>query len=378
MTYSHLTHVSGCYALQQILEGCFGTSAPDLVLLDRGLFDAAAWMELLCSQEKRIDEEDRDIITSFLMHDLWQRRENAVFLFTADYDTSLKRENHDQLTTKPGLVMNPQTLQRLDQAYRTAAKRLSATFGRVYHIDTSFGDNPPSFQQIAFIVAERIVDLMNDLSTQEVLVTDPVSFDGFSTDRDVVEATAKGIVQAPAFSERMKAEQSLKVQQIVPYAVLQNDQHRYFWARRGSEVRRKELRRKYTILVGGHAEKRDWNDEDPGGVFERCIRRELEEELAGIRVIDVKPLGFIHDVRNEMGSRHLAFIHEVSIGGRAAIRRQAIDQEFGREAISWRTADEIRQAVGDLDPWSQLVAAHLFAATVPTTGTEPTLFTEPT
>ena len=64
----------------------------------------------------------------------------------------------------------------------------------------------------------------------------------------------------------------------------------------------------------------------------------------------------------------MAFIHEVTVGGKPLVRRQAIDKEFGREAIEWITADKICECIDELDPWSQLVAHRLFDAKLPPSG----------
>ncbi|MCG3139113.1 MAG: hypothetical protein HJJLKODD_02991 [Phycisphaerae bacterium] len=367
---------SGCYALQQILIDSNEDSPPDIVILDRGLFDIAAWMEFLCTSQKRISEDDRIRITDFFISDLWRRRVQTVFLFTADYPTSLIRETSHKLTEEPGSVMNEDTLTQLLDAYTVVGTRHAALFDHLYHVDTSFvKDQSPSFQRIAYVVADAIVSLMEELGTQMLLVTDRVLFDGFVTEQTTVQAKVAQIVSEKKFLERSDAEKSQDVQQVVPYAIVENDDGRYFWARRKSNVKRKALQGKNTILVGGHAEKRDWHESEPASVFERCLRRELEEELVGIQVREVIPLGLIHDSRNEMGYHHLAFIHRVKIGGKTSIRRQALDQEFGRESVSWKTADEIKQAVVELDPWSQLVAHELFGATIPPLSSDPTLFT---
>jgi len=101
---------SGCYALQQLLIDCHTDPPVEMVFLDRGLFDVAAWMEFLSQAGHRITDDDRDRITAFFTLDLWRRRENLVFLFTADHKTSLARENDSKLTTESGSVMNEETL----------------------------------------------------------------------------------------------------------------------------------------------------------------------------------------------------------------------------------------------------------------------------
>lgn len=341
-------------------------------MLDRGLFDAATWMELLAAQN-RITDEDRDSISRFLLMDLWRERENSVFLFTADFETSLSREQYGKLTTKKGRAMNQQFLTNLLDAYKRIGETHADQFPHLFRVDTSFvAGKSPSFQRIAYVVTSKVLDVIFDLTSQNLLVTDPVTFDGFVRESAIIQTTAKTISDHPRFLQRSEAERSLAVQQVVPYAMLRNDEGKFFWAKRRTEGVRSELAGKFTLLVGGHAEKRDANGGDISRVFERCLRRELNEELMGFMIQEITPLGFIHDIRNKAGSHHLAYIHEVRIGGNTTIRRQASDQEFGREPVEWKTPEEIADRANELDPWSQLVAKELFGASI--ADEAPTLF----
>ena len=367
---------SACYALRNILEDAHQTSPEHLVILDRGLFDAAAWMEFLASAQSRLTADDRDRITRFLTMDLWRERELLVFLFTADRDTSLARENDGKLIQEPGSVMNAETLRALQDAYQSTASQLSPGF-EVVHVDTSFVDGKsPSFKGVAFEVADTIVKKLMQLTSQRLLVTEPVQLEGFVRDPGRVNAIIDGILKGgrPQFMERAHAEQSTRVQQVVPYAVLIEPSGRYFAARRRTEQKREELRGKRTILVGGHAEEIDWDTQVPGGVFERCLRRELEEELIGIQIQEVTRLGVICDPRTAAGSQHVAILFEVKVASSTKIRKQATDQEFGREAVQWVDRDEIVSDIASFDPWSQLAAAELFGAILPSLPDEPTLF----
>ena len=360
---------SGCYALQNILIDCHENPPYQLVILDRGLFDVAGWMEFLCHAQQRITDLERGAITSFFNLDAWMRRENMIFLFTADYDTSLARESDSKLINEAGSVMNKDTLKQLQDAYQTAANSFNGgTRPKIFHVDTSnTGNSSVNFQQVAYVVAEAITGVIEGLTAQTLLVTKPVTFKKFNRDKGVVEETIRTILQdgKPQFLKREAAEQSRAVQQIVPYAVLENPDGKYFFARRRSDTRRVDLRKKGTLLVGGHAEQRDWNPGDPRSIFERCLRRELDEELVDISIDRIEPVGFINDDRNAMGKQHLAFIHRVKVGGRAIIRRQALDAEFGRGSIEWLTPAEIAGRMGNLDPWSQLAASGLFDLPMP-------------
>ncbi len=359
---------SACYALQNILEDSFDDPVAEIVLLDRGLFDVAGWMEFLQSEQRRITLEDKSRIIEFFTLDFWRRRINGVFLFAADHDTSIARETNSKLCTAPGSVMNRTTLTALLDAYKRVAAEIASDFDSLFLVDTSFRNGYKlDFQMVAFQVAEKIVEVFENLGTQELLVTDRVGVEGFELDESAVAETREAILRdgAPTFVNRREAEESATLKQVVPYALLKNKGGKYFRARRRADLRRKELRKKLTILVGGHAERKDWDASAPGQVFENCLKRELDEELVGIRIESITPVGFVFDPHTSVGNLHLAYIHEVTIGGTAAVRRQAVDKEFGREAIEWITADEICECVDELDPWSQLVAARLFGAELP-------------
>jgi predicted NUDIX family phosphoesterase len=334
-------------------------------------------MTFLQASQARLSEDDRNVIDRFLTLDLWCRREVCVFLFSADHETSLNRESSFKLIESHGSVMNPDVIGKLNDAYTLAADRQCSRF-TIVRVDTSFmNGETPSFQRIAFVVAERILDMMHTLLDQRLLVTEPLGFEGLTDSPEETEAVLGRILNDgnPRFMERSAAEASGTYVQVVPYAYLKDAAGRYFIARRRADHPRTELRGTYTMLAGGHAEQKDWDSSDPAGVFERCLRRELDEELIGLEIRSVRRVGVINDSRSSVGTHHLAILFEVEVGGAPKVRRQATDQEFGREAVSWKTGEEIGRFVADLDPWSQLVAAREFKLPVPELPNEPTLFT---
>jgi len=367
---------SACYALQTILEDCHSGDPDHLVILDRGLFDAVVWAQFLYEPNHRITDDDRKLMQGFFTLDLWRQRESAVFLFTADQTTSLARETHSKLTLKGGGAMNADFLNNLLKAYTRAADEWEAEFPHILHFDTSFdvkGISPP-FARIAMMVVEQIIEQIETSTMQQLLVTEPIHEAGFITDPRMLAITLERVVQHPQFMDREQAEQTTSVQQIVPYGLLKNREGRILTLRRRVRGEREELAGKRTFLVGGHAEKKDWDAGEPSGVFERCLRREVSEELIGVNVESMRRIGIINDVRNRVGNKHMAVIFEAEVGGSAGVRRQTVDREFGRESAEWKSPEEICQEMADLDPWSQLVAAKLFDAIIPDSAGGPTLF----
>ncbi len=151
---------SATYALTHILEGQYGSDEYHLVIMDRGLFDALAWFEVLQSQSQVTDKECA-IIQDFLLVDHWRQFVDTVFLFKTDPTTSLERENRDKLIREPGQAMNPDFLARLNEAYQKVREKYSRHFLSLHEINTGSGENTTP-QSTAFQVAEKIIDLLED------------------------------------------------------------------------------------------------------------------------------------------------------------------------------------------------------------------------
>ena len=148
---------SATYALTHILEGRYGSDDYHLVIMDRGLFDALAWFELL-REKGNIGSEDCDAIQQFLLVGRWQSLVDMVFLFQTDPTTSLNRENRDKLIEEPGRAMNPEFLRDLNRAYQAISEKYAAQFGSLYTVNTSDDGERTTPQSTAFEVATKVID----------------------------------------------------------------------------------------------------------------------------------------------------------------------------------------------------------------------------
>ena len=147
---------SASYALTHILEGRFGSDQYQIVILDRGLFDALVWFQFLKARGDVTDEE-RDTIHRFLLVDHWRKYIDIVFLFETDPGTSLERENRDKLIDEPGRAMNPDTLASLNNAYFEVRKQYEDHFPSFHAINTG-RDTETSPRETAFHVATMMIE----------------------------------------------------------------------------------------------------------------------------------------------------------------------------------------------------------------------------
>ena len=147
---------SASYALTHIIEGLHHSDRYHLAILDRGLFDALAWFQLLAN-DGEISRGERETIHNFMLVEKWRSVIDSVFLFTADSSTSLERENADKLIDEPGRAMNPDFLDKLNLAYSEVRQSYGGEF-RITDINTSSNaDTTP--RSTAAQVAESILGL---------------------------------------------------------------------------------------------------------------------------------------------------------------------------------------------------------------------------
>ena len=148
---------SASYALTHILEGRYHSDRFHLAILDRGLFDALAWFQLL-RMNGEISLDDMKRVHEFLLIDHWRSEVDAVFLFTADATTSLQRENEGKLIDAPGRAMNEDFINDLNEAYQIVMEEYGVQFDRVIAIDTS-ADSQSTPLSTAVSVTNQILQL---------------------------------------------------------------------------------------------------------------------------------------------------------------------------------------------------------------------------
>ena len=147
---------SASYALTHIIEGLHHSDSYHLAILDRGLFDALVWFQLL-ENDRQISGEVRETIHNFMLVEKWRSVIDSVFLFKADSTTSMEREYADKLIDEPGRAMNPGFLDSLNRAYSQVREEYGGKF-KIIDIDTSKGEST-SAKSTAAQVAVSILDL---------------------------------------------------------------------------------------------------------------------------------------------------------------------------------------------------------------------------
>src|SRR5574340_187579 len=118
--HSNFNVWTACTTLAELLEKTQEPPRPDdpeILILDRGLFDAITWLRMM-ENLARLRGNERETIERFLLLPDWRRRITGVVVMTADPADSMKRERglipvmDRSGRTMGGSIMNEEVLSR--------------------------------------------------------------------------------------------------------------------------------------------------------------------------------------------------------------------------------------------------------------------------
>lgn len=161
------------------------------------------------------------------------------------------------------------------------------------------------------------------------------------------------------FILRADAEENMAFQQIIPYAVLQGRDGRWFVSRRIAGEER--LRGSLSLGIGGHINRIDRPEPGtPVSVFTRGLLREMNEEtnIDDCGIVTLTPYGTVRDLRSSTPD-HIGIVYKVFVRDSGAL---AIREKDALEGI-WMTTRELIQNFGKFESWAQLIIAHMTIGT---------------
>lgn len=141
------------YAISELLVSYLNVDPPHLIILDRGPFDALAWMRLLKERDE-LTEDEYEPIEAFALHPKWRDLIARLYFFKCTPDTSLERENRSKLTLRTGTV-DKQMLSGLLDQYGVLTEELALRGVLVRTIDTTTNTTARS---IAYEIACEVLD----------------------------------------------------------------------------------------------------------------------------------------------------------------------------------------------------------------------------
>ena len=311
-----------CASLQGLIESL--DKNLDLFILDRGIFDAVVWNNLLARTGK-ITPQEAAIMEAFFTMERWTRLVDLVCVMKCDPKKSIEREYANQLTGKGGTIMDGSILNQLNLAIDGTLEACAGKFKNTIVVDTTNTDTRQGTievaQQILASLRRGLDESLCVLHRSKLPIDLPVR--SFVMNEAAAQTLVDAVAASGEFVPRSKAEYDSNYLIPIPCALV-------MYKERILILRRKEhghaLHDTYAIWAGGHVVE---SDADPRNIVLRGLRRELKEELCIQDEYRLEPAGIVRTDQNERASRHIGIVYTARLSSeRVAL---SLDQKEFRE-----------------------------------------------
>lgn len=303
------------------LAGLIGTlenkkNQIDVLILDRGIFDALCWFEWLVSTSK-MEEEQRRITEQFLLANELVSCIDVVFAFSVQPDISIEREYATLLTDKLGTIMNVKVLGEYLAAIEHTYSTKSKYFHKVFKIDTSYKNQDEVGKEVTaatldtlkYLLMERVGYFQKNNTLMRALENGPISF----------HSVLKSVLPKLEFGLRSIVEEDDLLLQPLPVAIITNkakDKILVIKKNKSAVSIESPERNRMLLYVGGHSRYEDATDltsNDFLAICKTALKREIKEEIGiSIALDEIVPF-YIYTPTNERSRKHLAVCFLVSI-----------------------------------------------------------------
>lgn len=353
------------------LAGLIGTlenkkNQVDVLILDRGIFDALCWFQWLV-ENKKMENEQREITENFLLMDELVKSIDIVFAFCVSPKVSIEREYATLLTDKLGSIMNEKVLGEYLEAIEGIIANKSDFFHKVFKIETSSKNQDEVGKEVTTITLETLKNLLMErigyFEKDERLKTLLLSKKVFDS---IQEEKVFGTIK---FDLRDKVESNPDFLQPIPIAIITNENKNKILVIKKNKSAVSEFspeRDKILLYIGGHSRYEDTTEVTSNDFVSICkstLKREIKEEIGiSIALNGIHPF-YIYTPSNERSEKHIAVCFLVQISEDSVKLRldsnELILNKGKSKSGRFLPIDEILQEP-ELEQWSVMILRHCF------------------
>jgi predicted NUDIX family phosphoesterase len=329
----------------------------DIIVVDRGLFDALVWLRMQENRGELTGYEARTFET-FLLLDRWRSLIDLVVVMNVSADDALARENAQRITRKTGSIMTGDVLATLSRSVNDAVSEYGKNFKRVLVHNTGGEDVRESGVKITNEILDCLEQFLNPkiLAVPREYIERLDSTAGGNFAPGSFEKALTCVKENGVFVQRDEAENRADLVQIVSAGVLVRDNRVFLFQRREADPKYR-LYGKTTVWQGAHVQKE--TGKDFSDLLRETLQTRLSRNLFLSRVFQTNELGYCWDAKDPISSRHLGMMYSVTIDNphtAADLRKKAFKRKRGHslvgEFVPW---EELKKRGDDLnlEPWSQ-------------------------
>ncbi|MHB8813436.1 MAG: hypothetical protein ACYDAE_09215 [Steroidobacteraceae bacterium] len=331
----------------------------DVIIVDRGIFDALVWLTL---QERRgeLTAAEARTFEAFLLMDRWQGLIDLAVVMSVSAEAALARESSQRLTRKTGSIMNPEVLQAITESVDEAMRRYGPKFGSIFRQDTTARD----FKDSGVDLANGVLDSLERFLNPSILVVPrkevervvrelPTRFGNHATD-----AVLQCISTFGHYMPRADAERLHQYVQIIPCGLITYREQVFLFQRKGSDPKYR-LFGKTTLWQGCHASKRE--GVGAPDLLKSALMERISRTLFLSRIFPVEPVGFCWDQDDPESSQHLGIAYRIQIDNPATavdLRKKEFRKQRGHSVSGqfylWSELKKNRESL-NLESWSRAI-----------------------
>lgn len=345
----------------------------DIIISDRGLFDALCWFEWLNTNpgnnSKYLDNQSLKKLEDFILMDMWRDSIDLIYVFQVSPETSIKREYANLLTEKRGSIMREPILEGFIEATNSVIKKHGNKFRNVQKIITDMEEVDEKPNNVSYKVTSEILKNLRNLLVEKI---------GF-IDNKLKQKLKSGINDIKVLQrENLKFDNRDKVEvkdvlQPIPIAVITNPQRTKVFVVKKSGKRTSSNspeRDKLLIYIGGHVRIED-NTGTIQQTLEKTLHREIQEEIGeSLSIQDSQPF-IVYMPDNEKSAKHFAicYVIEMELDDK---KFKLTSDEFLMKTGTSKSGhvlkvSEIISGNYELESWSVEILKQIFHKSIPKT-----------
>lgn len=357
---------TACSAIAELVEVLSNNSKDyDVIILDRGIFDALCWFNWLKDNDS-LDQENFKSLETFLVMNKWRTVIDLIYVFTATPEVSLQREYASLLTRKLGSIMCDDALSSYKSCVENVSKMYSDVFQGIEVYDTSHRSlndvNHDITKSILEIIQNNIAEKVGYFSKSLISSELPEAFSFSESRLDEI---------ALEYQVRDTVEKDDEAVQPIPILVITNkEKSKILVVKKNKKTTSKDSPESDRLLIylGGHTREEDSfgaTDTSLLSISKLSLRREIKEET-GINYIppskDINPLCiWMRD--NDRSRKHLAICYLMEVNfSRTKVTLDKDEFMSGGNTKSGMIldVDEVLKRENELESWSKLILREHF------------------
>jgi predicted NUDIX family phosphoesterase len=159
------------------------------------------------------------------------------------------------------------------------------------------------------------------------------------------------IVYNGLFRKRSELEGDPSFKQIIPYAIISNNESFYLFTRTSKQTE-KRLYNKLHLGVGGHMNP-GGGSKEPGELYLiNELKREFFEEvklLNGCLIEDIEFIGFINDDSISVGSVHIGLLYNIHVSN-----KYVVINETDKMSADWIDKNDLVEYYEEMETWTKI------------------------